>query len=48
MPGAQTKPAAFAAGFLLVGTTGQISNLLIQDLKALGEFVGLNMGLIKI
>ncbi|AEW00152.1 hypothetical protein Niako_3864 [Niastella koreensis GR20-10] len=33
---------------LFVGTTGQISNLLIQDLKVLGEFVSLNGGLMRI
>jgi len=27
---------------LFVGTTGQISNLLVQDLRVLGEFVNLN------
>jgi hypothetical protein len=42
------KPTAFAVGFLSVGTTGQISNLLIQDIKHLGAFISLNGDLIRI
>jgi hypothetical protein len=35
-------------GFLLVGPAGQISNLLIHDLKGFAEFVSLNRGLLNL
>jgi len=38
VPG-KTKPAAIAAGFLFVGTVGQMSNLLIDALKAVNALV---------
>jgi hypothetical protein len=43
------KPAT-RAGFhipLTVGTTGRISNLLIRDLKALGNFMSHNLEYLK-
>jgi hypothetical protein len=45
----KNKQGSIAAALSdLVGPAGQMSNLLIWDLKALGEFINHNEGLIRI
>jgi hypothetical protein len=39
----KTKPAAFAAGFLFVGMTGQISNLFIHNLIKIEKIKDIQM-----